>query len=223
MTTSYNGWTAGTREAAGVVIKTVPGTSVALPLNKDCADLLVWVAEQFHETVEPLNPGWCWGWADRLVRGSTRVSNHASGTAMDLNAPKHPLGKRGTFTAVQERRIRAIVAKAAVVTWGGDYRARADEMHFEISDGATRAQVRAAYAKVSLPVVSLAHMKHAFERDRHRRTGLHPIQTRRVQRALGFTLRTGRWGKRTRARFPAGGPTRATLAAVGKGRFRVVD
>jgi hypothetical protein len=134
VTVSYNGWNAGTRETAKVVVRTVPGTNVALPLNRDAADLLVWVAEQFHETVEPLHSGWCWGWADRLVRGSTKVSNHASGTAIDLNAPKHPLGKKGTFTASQERRIRAIVAKAGAVTWGGDYQQRTDEMHFEISD-----------------------------------------------------------------------------------------
>lgn len=74
-----------------------------------------------------------------------------------------------------------------------------------------------------LPAVSLAHMKSAWEKDRRRRKGLHPIQTRRVQRALGFAVPTGRWGRATRARFGAHGPTRGTLEALGKGRFRVVD
>ena len=66
-------------------------------------------------------------------------------------------------------------------------------------------------------------MRNAWERDRRRKTGLHPIQTRRVQRALGFQLRTGRWGRATRARFGDGGPTEDTLRALGRGKFRVVD
>jgi hypothetical protein len=41
------------------------------------------------------------------------------------------LGKRGTFTDEQEKVIREIAAKYGC-RWGGDYKNRADEMHFEI-------------------------------------------------------------------------------------------
>jgi hypothetical protein len=68
------------------------------------------------------------------------MSNHASGTAMDLNATKHPLGVRHTFTLDQEREIRARLAGRydGCIRWGGDYENRADEMHFEIDVGPAR-------------------------------------------------------------------------------------
>ncbi|MGV2549678.1 M15 family metallopeptidase, partial [Bacillus licheniformis] len=61
------------------------------------------------------------------------LSNHASGTSIDLNATEHPLGARDTFTDDQVAAIRAILAEVApVVAWGGDFDGRADEMPFEI-------------------------------------------------------------------------------------------
>jgi hypothetical protein len=67
-----------------------------------------------------------------MVRGSTdKLSNHASGTAIDLNATKHALGKVGTFPSEKVAMIRAL-AKKYGLKWGGDYKGRADEMHFEI-------------------------------------------------------------------------------------------
>src|SRR5690606_27057234 len=82
-----------------------------------------------------------WGYAERPIRGSSVISNHASGTAIDLNATKHPLGASGTFTSTQVTRIREILAVTRNhVRWGGDYTGRKDEMHFEINDGRTMQQ-----------------------------------------------------------------------------------
>jgi hypothetical protein len=68
-----------------------------------------------------------------MVRGTTdKLSNHSSGTAIDLNASKHPLGKAGTFPAEKVPMIQALAKKYGLV-WGGDYRNRKDEMHFEIA------------------------------------------------------------------------------------------
>ena len=79
------------------------------------------------------------------------------------------------------------------------------------------------YQEEKLPPVSLSKMREAWKRDRDRKTGLHRRQTRLVQKALGFLLQTGRWGRPTRARFGANGPTEATLRALGRGKFRVVE
>lgn len=100
--------------------------------------ILTWWALWFHEVIQPLNVGvWDeWGWAWRPIRGETEVySNHASGTAVDLNATLHPLGQRRTFKrAWQYTKIRArLVFLRYVVRWGGNYSTRADEMHFEIN------------------------------------------------------------------------------------------
>jgi peptidoglycan hydrolase-like protein with peptidoglycan-binding domain len=50
--------------------------------------------------------GWCWGHAYREISGSTTLSNHASGIAIDINAPRHPLGASGTFSSTQVSRTR---------------------------------------------------------------------------------------------------------------------
>jgi hypothetical protein len=134
---SQNGWTAGqARDIGGLHTAAVPGTSVRLPQGVRrgaVATVLHYVAEQFHDTVEPLHAGQCWGYAYRKIRGATGLSNHASGTAIDLNAPAHPLGAKGTFTRKQIVAIRRILDFCdETVRWGGDYRERKDEMHFEI-------------------------------------------------------------------------------------------
>jgi hypothetical protein len=122
----------------------LPGGRVALRAG-DVSVVLLWVANRFHERVERLEWPGNWGYAERLIRGSsTTLSNHASGTAIDLNAPRHPLGVRGTFSAAQVRAIRDIVAATnGVVRWGGDYTPRVDEMHFEINAAAPAVKVAA--------------------------------------------------------------------------------
>lgn len=115
----------------------IPGTDRAIRLRKGSPGaLLVHFAAWFDKNVEDIEAGQLddWGYAERNIRGSeTTVSNHASGTAMDLNATRHPLGKRGTFTATQAARIRTKLKEYnGCIRWGGDYVNRADEMHFEI-------------------------------------------------------------------------------------------
>lgn len=130
---SQNGWIAGDRSL--IVTVTVPDTDVQLPVRTGPAgQLLVAAAHRWHREVEPLITPGCWGYAYRQVRGSTTdLSNHASGTAIDLNAPKHPLGVAGTVTPAQRAAIHRIVGDAhGALRWGGDYTGRVDEMHLEI-------------------------------------------------------------------------------------------
>ena len=112
----------------------------------DVATVLSYVANRFHSEVEPLKWPGNWGYAERKIRGGSSLSNHASGTAIDLNAPAHDLGARGTFSAKQVRALRRIRNDCGgVIRWGGDYRGRKDEMHFEINAG-TAAVARVAKA-----------------------------------------------------------------------------
>ena len=138
MQTSYNGWPAS-KEQAEIGIKSypVPGTLIKLRCAEKVAPLLVGFAAEFHNLIEELDVGASddWGFAYRDVRGVPgKLSNHASGTAVDLNATQHPLGKVGTFPPEKVPMIRAL-AKKYGMTWGGDYRGRKDEMHFEIALG----------------------------------------------------------------------------------------
>lgn len=134
MATSQNGWRANDRSL--IASYTLPGGRVAVRKG-DVATVLVYVGKRFDSEVEPLVWPGIWGYAERPIRGSsTTLSNHASGTALDLNAPRHPLGKRGTFSKRQVRAIKRILADCeGVIRWGGNYRNRKDEMHFEINAG----------------------------------------------------------------------------------------
>ena len=136
MLTSYNGWPASKDQAEiGIKSYAVPGSNIKLRCAEKVAPLLVGFAAGFHKLIEPIDQGALddWGYCFRMVRGTTdKLSNHSSGTAIDLNALQHPLGKAGTFPAEKVPMIQAL-AKKYGLTWGGDYRNRKDEMHFEVS------------------------------------------------------------------------------------------
>ena len=136
MNKSQNGWDASkVRAEIDIDSFPVPGTSIKLTCNKAVAPLLVGFAAEFHLLIEPIDEGSLddWGWCYREVRGSqTVLSNHASGTAVDLNAKIHPLGKAGTFPLQKVAMIQALARKYGL-RWGGDYTGRKDEMHFEIA------------------------------------------------------------------------------------------
>lgn len=132
---SQNGWSASADpKEIGIGSFVVPGTKIKLRCAQSVAPLLIHFAADFHQHIEPIDVGVNddWGWCFRPVRGSTdKLSNHSSGTAIDLNSTKHPLGKSGTFTPMQTALIQAL-AKKYGLTWGGQWK-RPDEMHFEIS------------------------------------------------------------------------------------------
>jgi hypothetical protein len=134
--TSPNGWPASEdRKAIGIESFVVPGTKIKLACAKAVAPLLVNFVKEFHDSVEPIDRGQLddWGYAFRMTRGSDKVlSNHSSGTAIDLNAIEHPLGKSNTFTKDKRNIITLLITKYGLA-WGGNYKRRKDEMHFEIA------------------------------------------------------------------------------------------
>ena len=133
---SNNGWPASNdRNEIDIKSYQVPGTKVKLACAEGAAPLLIGFASEFHKLIEPIDEGALddWGYCFRMVRGTTdKLSNHSSGTAIDLNAPKHALGKVGTFPPQKVPMIRALSAKYGL-KWGGDYVNRKDEMHFEVN------------------------------------------------------------------------------------------
>lgn len=149
MANSVNGWSVSStlplnkNPFPGTKIVPVPGVRTG-----DVAAVLHYVGSQFNSKVEKLyNPG-CWGFAYKRL-GTTSWSNHASGTAIDLNAPSHPWKKKGTFNSKQVAEIKKILAfLGGVVQWGGNWSdAYVDEMHFEIVGNA--AQVKSIAQKIA--------------------------------------------------------------------------
>lgn len=90
----------------------------------------------------PLVRSWAGSWNPRFVRGSrTNLSNHAWGTAFDINVPFNGLGQRPALVGA-DWSVRKLVplANAQGFWWGGHWgpafnggTGRADGMHFEVA------------------------------------------------------------------------------------------
>jgi len=75
------------------------------------------------------------GFAARFVRGSrTLLSNHAFGSAFDINEAYNPFGQRPVSNG-RRGCVRDLVpiANRCGFYWGGHYQSRTDGMHFEIA------------------------------------------------------------------------------------------
>lgn len=131
MATSQNGWTALKSASSLVSLDWVTGRVRSGDVHWIFNDFCKW----YNSNIETITREHSWAWAYREIRGSsTQLSNHSSATAIDLNAPKHPLGKSGTFTSSQVSKIRGkLKTYNGAIRWGGDYSGRKDEMHFEIN------------------------------------------------------------------------------------------
>lgn len=75
---------------------------------------------------------WDGSFCPRRIRGGKSLSNHAFGTAFDINAAWNPLGAepallKGTVLPLVE------IANKHGFFWGGHYTHRKDGMHFEYS------------------------------------------------------------------------------------------
>ncbi len=136
---SHNGWpivSEGLQALPAVTGKVLAG---------DVWVVFDWLVKQYAR-VEPINRADSWGHHIRKIAGTDIWSNHSSGTAIDINATKHPAGKRGTMAAAQEAACRAIEKEAGgVLRWGVVV---PDEMHWEIAPGVTPQQVAAFAAKI---------------------------------------------------------------------------
>jgi len=151
MPNSQNGWPAsGDPNAIGITTVTLSGGK-AFQAASAVAPNLKAMAEWWHTNIEPITM--IGGYNFREIRGyegTGKYSNHASGTAIDINWDKHPLGERGTVTSSQADAIRKKAAELGL-RWGGDYRGRADEMHFEVI--VPPSQLPAVYYGFSTPQI----------------------------------------------------------------------
>lgn len=146
MATSQNGFPALSAGSPALHAWEAPGTGRSFILRRGSAGfLLVYLACWYNDVIKPIRLGvWDdWGWAYRPIRNDSDLSNHASGTAMDIDATKHPLGVAGTFMFTVLYKGRRWVAKRLInrflrrrlrncIRWGENYDGRKDGMHFEI-------------------------------------------------------------------------------------------
>lgn len=135
---SYNGWTAS-KTLATVVIEPVKGCRLRVRKNQNVESVFTYLVRQYHKRVDTVlepHPMDDWGFAFRAnVNDPNELSNHSSGTAIDLDATEHPNGvpTSRTFTLAQINEVHKILKELDdTVRWGGDYTHTVDAMHFEI-------------------------------------------------------------------------------------------
>lgn len=151
MPKSDNGWPViESQSDHELVVVKVAAANIPLRVQRDCAALLAHVAYRVHNEVSNLRLGNKPGFQDdggysyRKIDGSSEYSNHASGTAIDLNWQRWPMFKKRMSR--KERVASEAIAEdlKEVIRWGGNYRpSRVDEMHWEIAPGVSKAKVRA--------------------------------------------------------------------------------
>lgn len=152
---SLNGWPAPCQYLKTF---TIPGTKRRVTLDRDAGRLLVALAADYHRTVRKIDVG-PWdegGYSYRQARNASALSNHASGTAVDLNwseegALNSSWGKRFFAQAKTKLALAALKRRyGPIVQWGGDWRTLKDYMHWEIRPGVSRSQVVALAKKLKI-------------------------------------------------------------------------
>lgn len=150
---TVNGWPViVSRSDKNLATGKVPGTNIRLTAHKVALPVLLAVAAEVHNRVASITANNAAGQDDagytyRLIDGTSEYSNHASGTAIDLNWRMWPMFKRRMNKAQRAAAVAIAAEFSPIITWGGSWGARADEMHWEIANGVTLSQVKAWSAK----------------------------------------------------------------------------
>ena len=138
MAKSYNGWSASPNLKTRV-IEPVKGVKLRVRDNNNIALLFTYLVQEYHKRVDSVtgpHEADDWGFAYRANRNAKNLSNHASATAIDLDATEHPNGvpTAKTFTQREIKEVHKILSELdGVIAWGGDYLGTPDAMHFEIA------------------------------------------------------------------------------------------
>ena len=135
---SQNGWPASAHLPLRPLV--VNGVSFAPGIrdNDDIEVVFRYIAEEWAKHVEPLQSPGCWGFSYRENRNASNLSCHSSGTAIDINAPRHPNGieASSSLIATVHPILSSVTELASLVHWGGDWHRSnsltPDPMHFEL-------------------------------------------------------------------------------------------
>jgi peptidoglycan hydrolase-like protein with peptidoglycan-binding domain len=117
-------------------LSNIPGApkNCIIPFNKLAAPQLSAMFQAWNDA-NLINRilSWDGSWAPRFIRGSrTNLSNHAWGTAFDINARWNRLGAAPATAGMQGCVLELVdIANQHGFFWGGSFATRPDGMHFE--------------------------------------------------------------------------------------------
>jgi len=163
MAKSINGWTVLVPGSSLLSTKTIPGTTRRITMRRSVLPLFLALAYDYDDWLRSVDKGPLddAGYAYRQARAANDFSNHASGTALDLNwrsegAQGSAAGKAFFEDPEHRAKIEWLKTLYQVVDWGGDWRAR-DYMHWELSPGTTQAQVDAVIKHLGIGPLGVRH------------------------------------------------------------------
>lgn len=119
---------------------TTPGVPMSFTMRPGAtATVLLYFVQRWDKEIENVDDpaGGCYNC--RGIGGSGSLSNHASGTAVDINPTRHPQGQHPSLSL--RSKVHAILNTVIgghrvgdILRWGGDYvHALPDGMHIEIN------------------------------------------------------------------------------------------
>lgn len=145
MNNSLNGWPAITNATSDKLRTiTIPGTKRKITVQKDCAPLFAAYLSDWQRQMPArlkLDPGPTAGWNYRQARSGAGLSNHSSGTAVDvLWTTVLPADNKPHMTDYEKAILNDILSRYVTddghrVLANGEWWDAADGMHTEISQG----------------------------------------------------------------------------------------
>lgn len=100
--------------------------------------VLNYIAQRWDAEVQKITKAHSWGYAVRHVRRAAGIpSEHSSGTAVDFDAPRFPIGVPASkcMSPKQIAAVRQIIKDVrGAARWGGEW-SRPDAMHIELIGG----------------------------------------------------------------------------------------
>ena len=171
MAASLNGWPGITAAGPSLARRLVPGTTRAVTLQAAVLPLFLAYLADWHKTVMPIDGSRSYlgpdGWEYRDARTGAGLSNHASGTAVDVRYDVLKADHQRHMTPAQINAVHRLLDKYVdssgrrVFGWGGDWVIGkfCDEMHTELAQdwavgahgrNTTLADVRAVIARLKI-------------------------------------------------------------------------
>jgi len=163
--TSLNGWPVLAPGSKLLATKAIPGVNRRLTMRRDVLPLFLALAHDYDDWVRSIDTGARideGGYSYREARAADDWSNHASGTAMDLNwseegALNGAWGKAFFAKPANQADIQQILKVYKVVFWGGAWNRLKDYMHWEIMPSVSLAQVKARITFLGIDANGVRH------------------------------------------------------------------
>lgn len=126
-------------------------------MRKDVLPYFLAFAADYHKWIATIDTGTFDDWSyhpPRTGRASNKISDHSSGTALDLNATQEGAqrqsNKQWWARAQKKRALTRLRRIYPLLAWGGDYKNFYDPMHWYLQPRSNISQVNEAIQRMAI-------------------------------------------------------------------------